>query len=462
MTHLPGRLPWWGALGVAVVGLGAVLLALEVEAWNTAWFLFAWYGVLLIVDAAIFRAEGSSFIAGRRRELLAMMFWSVPFWTAFEAYNLVLETWYYTFLPHDERAQAAFAFAAFATVLPACFFPAELLGAFGVWEKLRIRPLRVSRGLLAAIGVLGVAGSTLPLVWPRQLFWLVWAGLGVPAVINWHTSAESLLRDLSRGEPARPLRLLCGGLLAGAAWEGFNFPARARWVYTVPGFTDLKLFEMPLLGFVGFPVLALYSFEFYSLVSYHLRGGRSFQVADGAQKPRRVPYAPYVTMGLIVLFSVGATFITLDPAVLARRPLLGDIEGIGNEGERGRERESRLREIGIPTPERLCAALAKRGVARVAEESGIPEPELTRAAHHAGLALHKGIGTTWARVLMEAGVHEVKDLAARDAGDLHAELIRRAPPGSRIPTAPEVHAWIRGARTSWLPGVPPSPGRDCR
>ena len=65
------------------------------------------------------------------------------------------------------------------------------------------------------------------------------------------------------GRPGRFLRLLVGGAFIGFIWELYNIEARAKWIYTVPGFEDFKLFEMPLLGFVGFPVLALDCFVVY-------------------------------------------------------------------------------------------------------------------------------------------------------------------------------------------------------
>src|SRR5690606_33333339 len=149
----------------------------------------------------------------------AMLFWSVPYWCLFEAYNLVLDNWYYVFLPHDERVQGLFAFVAFATVLPACFFHADLLAGLGAFERTRWRPLRVTRWVELALLAFGVAAAVLPLVAPRAFFWLVWAAtFGVPELINRRLGFPSLVADLERGRPARLLRLLAGGLIAGLLW----------------------------------------------------------------------------------------------------------------------------------------------------------------------------------------------------------------------------------------------------
>jgi hypothetical protein len=56
--------------------------------------------------------------------------------------------------------------------------------------------------------------------------------------------------------------LVLAGLLAGVAWEGFNYPARTHWEYLIlPGAPHL--FYMPLPGYLGFipfagSVLAVY------------------------------------------------------------------------------------------------------------------------------------------------------------------------------------------------------------
>jgi hypothetical protein len=43
----------------------------------------------------------------------------------------------------------------------------------------------------------------------------------------------------------------------GFLWELFNFWAGSKWIYTVPYVGSLKVFEMPILGFLGFPPFAV-------------------------------------------------------------------------------------------------------------------------------------------------------------------------------------------------------------
>jgi hypothetical protein len=40
-------------------------------------------------------------------------------------------------------------------------------------------------------------------------------------------------------------------------WEFWNYWAHTKWVYTVPILPQIKIFEMPFLGFFGFGPFAL-------------------------------------------------------------------------------------------------------------------------------------------------------------------------------------------------------------
>lgn len=429
------------AAGVGTSLIGLVVLAFDVPRWNTLWFLFGWVGWLLVVDAAIAGSGGVSFLGGRRRELGAMLLWSVPYWTLFEGYNFVLKNWSYVFLPRSELAQALFAGAAFATVLPACFFHADWLRTRGVFEAVRWRPLTVGPGVEAGLVIFGLACAGLPLVAPTVAYPLVWgATFGIPEVINRRIGAPSLLADLEAGRPARLLRLLVGGAVAGGVWEGLNSFARAKWVYTVPGFEEWKLFEMPLLGFLGFPVLAVQAFSAYALLSAVARGGRHWERPDAAQP--RVPSAhTWRAIALLVGFSVLADRFPLDPAVLARRPILDELPDL-RPGDR-----DALAAVGLSTPERLAGAVAREGAHAVAARTGVPVDRVDRAADHAAMALHKGMGAPFAALLLDLGVREPEDLAAADAHVLVGELAVAAQQrGMRAPERAQVQVWIRAAR----------------
>jgi len=74
------------------------------------------------------------------------------------------------------------------------------------------------------------------------------------------------MNAFEHGNAGRFVAFLLSGLLCGIMWETWNFWAIAKWVYTVPYFEDLKVYEMPILGYLGFPVFSLEVFAFVSFI----------------------------------------------------------------------------------------------------------------------------------------------------------------------------------------------------
>ena len=84
--------------------------------------------------------------------------------------------------------------------------------------------------------------------------------------ISARLGAESLIADLADGRRDRLINLTLSGLLCGGLWEFWNYWSRAKWHYTVPIMEHLKIFEMPVPGYFGFPAFALECFTMYVFV----------------------------------------------------------------------------------------------------------------------------------------------------------------------------------------------------
>jgi hypothetical protein len=438
---------WQAAGGAAVLLAGALLLATDLPAWNTLWYLFAWYGWLLVLDAWLAR-HGRSWLRGRRRELLLAMAWSIPFWYLFEAYNLRLANWYYVFVLRSDLLQLAVSLLAFATVIPACLLHADLVAAWWPAAGVRLPPWRLTRSRWWALAGLAAICALAPLLSPRLAFALVWFAPLLPAELACRRlGVPSPLGDLERGRPARMLHLLAGGLLAGGVWEGLNFWARCKWIYTVPFFERLKLFEMPLLGFLGFPVLALSAAAVWSLL-------RAFVPAEWRADPAAVvegrshaapaplPSRTAVAVTLLAVVAGAAVYpLVVRCTVESRRPLLAELPSLTAADGRA------LSEAGLSTPERLERAVAREGIAAVARRSGVTPASLAPAWRHAELALHKGMGAHSAGQLLAAGVTDVGALGVEDAAALHARLRRLAlAAGDSPPRRAVVEVWVQAAR----------------
>jgi len=75
------------------------------------------------------------------------------------------------------------------------------------------------------------------------------------------------------------VNLVLSGFLCGALWEFWNYWSRAKWHYTVPIMEHVKIFEMPLPGYFGFPAFALECFTMYVFVRLAFtRDGRAVGV----------------------------------------------------------------------------------------------------------------------------------------------------------------------------------------
>jgi hypothetical protein len=99
---------------------------------------------------------------------------------------------------------------------------------------------------------------------------LVWTGfILLLEPLNYRHGRPSWLGALTRGDASLVLALLAAGAVCGVLWEFWNYWALTRWTYAVPYLGHLKVFEMPVLGYLGFPLFAL---ECYAM--YHWLRGR--------------------------------------------------------------------------------------------------------------------------------------------------------------------------------------------
>ena len=269
------RIHTW--IGLGILGLSEAAMLARVEPFWTWHTPIAWTGYILLVDGIIFKKRGSSWLATNRREFFFLAAVSIPLWVIFEAYNLRIRNWHYVNLPQNPIVRFLGYAWAFATISPGIFQTAELIGVLrrpGHSARLEIRSgpisthdrsfLPVDRALIA----IGVAMLVLPIVWSSPyLAAPVFLGfIFLLDPINARAGDESLLSDLRNGSYERLINLLIGGFICGGLWEFWNYWARAKWIYTVPIVGDIKIFEMPVLGYFGFPPFALECFTMYVFV----------------------------------------------------------------------------------------------------------------------------------------------------------------------------------------------------
>ncbi len=245
-------------LGLAVFAAATAGMALRLEPFFTWYFLFAWWPFIAVGESSLLLMGGYSEPWERPGRFGALCALSVALWLGYEVLNFRLGNWHYLGLPHSLPARWAGYAASFATVLPGLSVTRRLIEFTGAFEGARCAPWTVARRLGPAAAAAGLACLGLAMAWPGWCFALVWAA--APLLLEpWLRArgGRSLLRDLALGRPRHAYTTLLAGLVCGGLWECWNFWAGAKWFYTVPLVGELRLFEMPVLGFIGFPPFAL-------------------------------------------------------------------------------------------------------------------------------------------------------------------------------------------------------------
>ena len=438
------------AAGLGSMAAGVAGSLRSVEPFASWLYPFAWYGTLAVGEATLRMRRGNGLLLSRGG--LALFLWSVPFWLLFELVNFRVANWYYVFVPNDPVARWSGVTLSFATVLPAIAMSQRILETGGAFRGRRSPPFSLSMRASFALQGVGVLMAALSLAFPTYFFPLVWGSVTLlldPWVYR-RDPERSLLGRLVSGRPGLIYRLLTGGLASGILWESFNWMARSRWIYTVPGLEELKLFEMPLAGFLGFPVLALDGWAVWQAL---VLSGLAPDPAAAASAPRsaavrsaesRTPAsrrsvrsARAGAVGLFAALLSAAVLRGMERHTIASyTPRLEDVAPEATAAAATPPTAQTLRDGGYDVFE-----LAEATPSEVSARTGLPAQVADEWIRRARLAALRGIGAGHLESLARAGVHSVEDLAASDPARLAAEL-------DHLPsvTPARVRVWARGAR----------------
>jgi hypothetical protein len=398
------------------------------------YYMSAWYPTILILDAAQAWRSGKYYVLTRPGFAISLLGWSAVLWFFFELVNFRVSNWYYVFLPPDRSFRWLGTTISFATVFPAIFLAERWLAGRGAFDGVRWPTFSVKSRTLVTLVLIGVAFSALSLAWPKYFFPMIWGALTL-LLEPWNYSRDpkrSLLGDLSSGRPGRLLRFLVGGMAIGFLWEMYNIESLSKWIYTVPGLENFKLFEMPLLGFFGFPVFALDCFVVYqSLLLAGVAVPETIRATDVKLRPGRTAVAAVAAAAFSLAVLFGMDRWNTD----SLRPTLPGLWLISPAQQQRLE----------PTPYRDLFVLADAEPGEVAEAAGTSSSSAEEWVSASQLSTLRGIGTVNARLLWEAGIQSLADLAAAEPDALGADLRGRTP-RPRAATPPKIRVWVGAAR----------------
>ena len=256
----------WVAL--FVLSIASIFLYLKIEPFVTYYFIFAWWSSIFILDSWLYLRGGETLFYDKTIETFTFL---IPFsaflWFGFEAFNLRLQNWSYQGLPPVLWIRWLGYFISYSTVLPALFVVSNGLDQYNIFRKNEFSGFfnqSFSRFSIFFLILFGLFVLILSLCFPRYFYFFIWVGfIFLLDPIHSFLGEKSLFQEWKQRNWNRTFQLLLAGCICGFFWEFWNFWAGAKWQYHLswPSFIEnIKIFEMPLLGFLGFPIFALECF----------------------------------------------------------------------------------------------------------------------------------------------------------------------------------------------------------
>ncbi|MBI4162462.1 MAG: hypothetical protein HY513_02170 [Candidatus Aenigmarchaeota archaeon] len=254
----------YGLLGILVIIFVEINFFLKIQPFANWYFPIIWTGYILVIDALVYKLRKRSLLSNSPYQLLGMFIISALIWWIFEFINMPLQNWSYLGLEGLGALKDIFATLSFSTVLPAFFETAELIRSIHLFDAKKLkRTHKISKNFLHGMMGGGAICFVAPIFIPKFAFPLVWLSFFlILDPINYLHKQPSIVKHLKDGKLVIPLSLLLAGITLGFFWEFWNYWAIPKWTYDVPFIGFFKIFEMPILGYLGyFP----FAFELYAM-----------------------------------------------------------------------------------------------------------------------------------------------------------------------------------------------------
>jgi hypothetical protein len=261
------RFPLYGVVGIVSIVVFEALLFTGNSFIGRYFTPIQWTGLILFLDGLHRRRTGRSWLADHFWEFILLCVISIGSWLIFEWYNVFLKNWRYLNLPDNVWIRYSGYAWAFATISPGMFLIYLTLDDVFPGSDPETPPRLPDQVFYPFVGF-GLTCLVVPLVWPSTWMTpLVWMGFAffLDPIVG-RLGGRSILSEFFTGHfRSMPLFFLAG-LIAGLLWEFWNYWAISKWEYDVPYWGHIKLFEMPVLGFLGFMPFIIESFAIYQLV----------------------------------------------------------------------------------------------------------------------------------------------------------------------------------------------------
>ena len=238
---------------------------------RTNWAFFPlWLGYSLVVDGIVYVRKGSSLFS-RSIELYILLFVvSAPCWWLFELLNYFTQNWTYYGSEHFSALELSlFKTLSFTTVIPSVFGTAELVSTFKWMKKINKGPVvKPTFNVTITFFFVGWVMLVLLILFPNYFFVFIWLSVFfITEPVNVWFNNRTLMKSTGKGDWRLVISLWLGCLICGFFWEMWNYYSYPKWIYSVPFVDFMHIFEMPVLGYLGYLPFSLELFALYQLIA---------------------------------------------------------------------------------------------------------------------------------------------------------------------------------------------------
>lgn len=298
------RLPVWFWVGLLIWGVTMIVLWGKFQEpkllLNWSFIPLAW-GFTLMLDGWVYvRANRRSLVSRSPNELVGIGVAATAGWMLFEYLNFFVdENWYYPcggLIPDDEFT--VYAIIGSSGLMPAVF---ELYNLMNTYPSFRHRydrgpKLTLSKSVRTIILVLALAGMFCVGFFPDGMFGVLWISpLLIISVVLENLGIWTPFTPVKDGNWSPLLKYALTYVIYGFLLEFWNYynsihvsadPSDiiaytpAHWVYSLPFVNVLHVFEMPLLGFLGYVPFGIYCASYWISFAFLLNIPTQFAQDD--------------------------------------------------------------------------------------------------------------------------------------------------------------------------------------
>jgi hypothetical protein len=252
-----------------------------------------------MLDALVYyRNGGVSLASNAPTELISMAVLSISGWLIFEYFNFFIRlNWYYPFanlISHDKFL--LYAVAGSSAFIPMAFEWYQLLRTFqSLNVKYKFGPkVRFSKGVRIGLLILSVVGMIASSYHPNNLFYVVWLapltiltivlgflGIWTPFISIRDSGDWSSLLIFAPAFLIQGVFLECANYLSAEHLpSGIKSSNPGFWEYCIPYVKSWRIFEMPLLGYLGYIPFSIYCWIWFISMAFLMNISTSLSLIE--------------------------------------------------------------------------------------------------------------------------------------------------------------------------------------